>query len=942
MESSRDWRAAMEVRVLAWSSRAKIPVAVEQTASLMEVMLMDQFFVEVPEEAGSGTVALPAVSEQNLRMQYSMAITRFVNSLVDISQTTHYARPVAVLAAELKIPKLLVDIRHEATHMQVPSLSALRIGAETALSYLEERHWLPQGARLGRLLSDSHMQERLFVEFSLIFGALLDAEAELDRAILKERGKGKTGDGARQNGNEKNGKKGEGRVEGQRNEKAVTEGASGTSLCGDSFGVSGSEAWMTSPFFLESLRRVLGRLEGKVDESVSRLASMASEQKENAVLSFLLEFVCANGEPGMPRLLGVVVLRCLSVLTSNGVLRLLASLLHSASGGAIPVAEGEVGQEASSRTRSVGLPLADRRGPIWGSCAGLWVRRMGGGASGGAWREAMETFDRQVAERETARERRKRKEVGRPITQRGGSSKGPLSSSAAPSFSSRRGVVRVDLETDQKNANGKGGGADALFGSGEKRAAACSFREFLDSLGERRKDPEGLAGLALAWLKTFLSGTVSWQPLRNCRQGGDHTDIPILSLIVQAVETGKGQGQGAKRGGVNEDVQTQAESLSLQCCANAFRGRYFLRQSGITEALLSHVGSTSLKVATGRELDLSCGEKTTGCQAGSPGLPQARESEEGSVGSDASIDVEIEGVGGQKGGGSGEEPSVMSGLSADEQNKLTREVTQGCRALSVLRESGVFYPLSQTESSVQTEERSAEEEMEEESEERPSSVPPSPVPPVSLLDALGVSSSFSSSSAFPSSCVESIDPTPVWTSVGSLWRSSRWGIQESFPTVWDSARAWPLCQQNVGGSEVDFEVGTWDALKKRRLGMDPDFFRDAVGADEIIYPGLSDAEVRQLQKEEEEKAQLYQGSRMAEEKQQEEDRQCQRGVGSLSDRRERGFVESSGTQKHKEGPERRSQRPAATWLDRLEISTLYDSSDPTSLKPGEGYTKSMQ
>ena len=50
---------------------------------------------------------------------------RMVNGLVDPSQTTLRARSVLHIATQLNLPRVLVDIRHEATHNKLPSLPLL-------------------------------------------------------------------------------------------------------------------------------------------------------------------------------------------------------------------------------------------------------------------------------------------------------------------------------------------------------------------------------------------------------------------------------------------------------------------------------------------------------------------------------------------------------------------------------------------------------------------------------------------------------------------------------------------------------------------------------------------------------------------------------------------------------------------------------------------------
>jgi len=76
-----------------------------------------------------------AFSGYNLRQCYSTAVIRLVNGLVDPLQSGVYARSIASIAAQLGLPGWLVEVRHAATHEELPSLEVLREAAhEVTLS----------------------------------------------------------------------------------------------------------------------------------------------------------------------------------------------------------------------------------------------------------------------------------------------------------------------------------------------------------------------------------------------------------------------------------------------------------------------------------------------------------------------------------------------------------------------------------------------------------------------------------------------------------------------------------------------------------------------------------------------------------------------------------------------------------------------------------------
>ncbi|KAK4698133.1 ribosomal biogenesis protein LAS1, partial [Phenoliferia sp. Uapishka_3] len=121
-------------RIKVWLARGpNCPHAAESTASLLEIVLRDT------EAVGSSN----RPSQQELRLAYSMALIRFVNSLVDPLQTTYFARGMASLAAQLGLPLWFVELRHAATHEDLPGLSVLRDASRQALDWLYSHYWLP-------------------------------------------------------------------------------------------------------------------------------------------------------------------------------------------------------------------------------------------------------------------------------------------------------------------------------------------------------------------------------------------------------------------------------------------------------------------------------------------------------------------------------------------------------------------------------------------------------------------------------------------------------------------------------------------------------------------------------------------------------------------------------------------------------------------------------
>ena len=67
-----------------------------------------------------------------------------------------------MLPALAGLPRILVDIRHEASHNELPSLALLRLGAATALAWLSQSYWQQQADHL--TLRKSQIHELLQVQ----------------------------------------------------------------------------------------------------------------------------------------------------------------------------------------------------------------------------------------------------------------------------------------------------------------------------------------------------------------------------------------------------------------------------------------------------------------------------------------------------------------------------------------------------------------------------------------------------------------------------------------------------------------------------------------------------------------------------------------------------------------------------------------------------------
>ncbi len=76
-------------------------------------------------------------SEIERRLLYATAVLRCVNGLVEPGQRGSNAASVQSLARNVGLPAWVVDMRHEISHKELPSLSTLRLVTDFLLNYLQ-------------------------------------------------------------------------------------------------------------------------------------------------------------------------------------------------------------------------------------------------------------------------------------------------------------------------------------------------------------------------------------------------------------------------------------------------------------------------------------------------------------------------------------------------------------------------------------------------------------------------------------------------------------------------------------------------------------------------------------------------------------------------------------------------------------------------------------
>ncbi|KAI0320440.1 Las1-like-domain-containing protein [Amylostereum chailletii] len=118
-------------RLSAWKTVTALLHALESILSILVVILQDE------KDHTSSTSSL------FLRQSYATALIRLVNGLVDPLQVGAYARSIASIAAQMGLPVWLVELRHAATHEDMPSLELLREAAHESMDWLLHNYLLP-------------------------------------------------------------------------------------------------------------------------------------------------------------------------------------------------------------------------------------------------------------------------------------------------------------------------------------------------------------------------------------------------------------------------------------------------------------------------------------------------------------------------------------------------------------------------------------------------------------------------------------------------------------------------------------------------------------------------------------------------------------------------------------------------------------------------------
>ncbi|KAI8965705.1 Las1-domain-containing protein [Daldinia sp. FL1419] len=120
-------------RVSMWMQRGGCPHLVESTALLVAAILSDVRETRARAPSGASAYAI--------RAAYAAAFSRFVTGLLDSQQDKQRKMSMYSIAKTIGLPATFVELRHQATHEQLPSLSKLRTAAKKALAWIWDYYW---------------------------------------------------------------------------------------------------------------------------------------------------------------------------------------------------------------------------------------------------------------------------------------------------------------------------------------------------------------------------------------------------------------------------------------------------------------------------------------------------------------------------------------------------------------------------------------------------------------------------------------------------------------------------------------------------------------------------------------------------------------------------------------------------------------------------------
>ncbi|KUJ22052.1 Las1-domain-containing protein [Mollisia scopiformis] len=135
-------------KVGVWMQRGNCPHLVESSAVLWSAVLNDR--------VGNSSYCV--------RAAYAAAFCRFVTGLLDSHQDKRRKLSMYSIAKTLGLPATYVELRHQATHEELPSLSKLRIATHKALKWIWDYYWVHLKEEITSMSENREYVEKLVRE----------------------------------------------------------------------------------------------------------------------------------------------------------------------------------------------------------------------------------------------------------------------------------------------------------------------------------------------------------------------------------------------------------------------------------------------------------------------------------------------------------------------------------------------------------------------------------------------------------------------------------------------------------------------------------------------------------------------------------------------------------------------------------------------------------
>jgi len=129
--------------ISAWKARNNLPHAIESTALLFSALSFHQSIISRSQTQTDPSSAVTEADSFAIRATYTTALTRFVTGFADLGR--HRAGPwqtMQEVARSINLPARFVELRHEATHEELPGTARLVRMAEEAVGWLWDFYWV--------------------------------------------------------------------------------------------------------------------------------------------------------------------------------------------------------------------------------------------------------------------------------------------------------------------------------------------------------------------------------------------------------------------------------------------------------------------------------------------------------------------------------------------------------------------------------------------------------------------------------------------------------------------------------------------------------------------------------------------------------------------------------------------------------------------------------